>query len=883
MEPLEPRVLLSSVTTDTADTIANNLLLYKPTAVVVSPDLDETNAPTQTAATAFATASVSQASVTGWTEFVASSDTRIIYVSSSTGNDDNDGLSPAKAVKTVDQGKSLIRNGRPDWLLFKRGDTFEGLGLFSGYSGRSETEMMLISTYGQGDRPLFDSDATHNLTVNSSGEMEHIAFVGLSLTASGRYEDTGAQASGVRITGNAHNVLLENLEITGFQNGIVVQSLVDSISDITIRRSLIHHNFSTEGHSQGIFTKDVDGIVIEENLFDANGWSEELGINPTKFNHGLYLQHGTNELQLINNIISRNSSHGVQARNGGLIENNLFIDNAVGAFVYSDDDTDALQTVINNVVIDASMRVLDDGNTRGWGFDIGRTSDHTTVFGNLAIHSDDTLNNAYSSGLDDDLLAGIIVYEWNGVTDSPVTANVSDPDRTVESYHQALGRSGSLDAFLDQVLEQSKSNWRDAYTADAVNDYIRAGFDLNEEPNLTPQPPVDEPVQPNEPSDPIPTPPTTPPITPPVIPTPPLGPIGNFLLPSNSIPIVYDTWVDGVLHVPVRAFDLNHYEIETQWTQSPLHPNGTSADVVRLEYGQTSGTASYTITNINEAGIYDLDIGYYDENDGHASFAIAINGQTIDTWVANKELGSDNPNTNTFQRRIVAQEINLKTNDIITITGYHDAIEYGRIGYIELIDVTPPPPLPPSYFSDNENFGDLEKFSLLNPNRWTVVEEQGERRLLLNSTRYGALSGGRLGETAIMEMQTHDDFRITVSARSNEDLTNSEADDYAIVFGYVDENNYSYMLMSSKSGHTQLFNVIDGQRYRLNSATQAGITDNDYHYVTIERIGSRLTVLLDGQSILTSYRGNEIRSGHVGLGSYNDSVYFDDLTAVDLV
>src|SRR5579872_362178 len=50
--------------------------------------------------------------------------TCIYYVSSSAGNDANDGLSPATAVKTIAKGRSLMRDGFPDWLLLNRGDVW---------------------------------------------------------------------------------------------------------------------------------------------------------------------------------------------------------------------------------------------------------------------------------------------------------------------------------------------------------------------------------------------------------------------------------------------------------------------------------------------------------------------------------------------------------------------------------------------------------------------------------------------------------------------------------------------------------------------------------------------------------------------------------------
>src|SRR5690242_10776982 len=46
----------------------------------------------------------------GWTVFTPSTDSRMIYVSSSTGNDANSGSSASAPVKTLAKGVSLLRN-----------------------------------------------------------------------------------------------------------------------------------------------------------------------------------------------------------------------------------------------------------------------------------------------------------------------------------------------------------------------------------------------------------------------------------------------------------------------------------------------------------------------------------------------------------------------------------------------------------------------------------------------------------------------------------------------------------------------------------------------------------------------------------------------------
>ena len=78
-------------------------------------------------------------------------DSRLIYVSSSVGQDTNDGMSPGTPKKTLAGAVAAIRDGYPDWVFLLRGDTWnEGFAPFE-FSGRSVDEPIVITAYGPGD------------------------------------------------------------------------------------------------------------------------------------------------------------------------------------------------------------------------------------------------------------------------------------------------------------------------------------------------------------------------------------------------------------------------------------------------------------------------------------------------------------------------------------------------------------------------------------------------------------------------------------------------------------------------------------------------------------------------------------------------------------
>ena len=69
---------------------------------------------------------------------------------------------------------------------------------------------------------------------------------------------------------------------------------------------------------------------------------------------------------------------------------------------------------------------------------------------------------------------------WTSLTSEVGSSNMAqnspDPDRDLASYQNSLGKEASFEAFINAIVSQGKYHWDSAYTADAVNQYLRAGF-----------------------------------------------------------------------------------------------------------------------------------------------------------------------------------------------------------------------------------------------------------------------------------------------------------------------------------------------------------------------------------------------------------------------
>lgn len=99
---------------------------------------------------------------------------------------------------------------------------------------------------------------------------------------------------GIHLRNLSHDVLIENLEITGFELGLHFQN-ESPIGNVTVRNNHIHRN-----SAMGMLGSSVN-LSFENNTFEANNFSG------SPFNHAIYLGgRGTNGV-IRNNTFLRNS------------------------------------------------------------------------------------------------------------------------------------------------------------------------------------------------------------------------------------------------------------------------------------------------------------------------------------------------------------------------------------------------------------------------------------------------------------------------------------------------------------------------------------------------------------------------------------------------
>jgi hypothetical protein len=268
-----------------------------------------------------------------------------------------------------------LRDGSPDWLLLRRGDVWhESLGAWK-LSGRSPSEPLLVATYGDAPaRPLLATGTEGGVWTDGGGgspaTIDHLALVGLHFRADGF--DGRGDCVGARMLQPGSHFLIEDCKFEAYSTNLVFQGLGGRHRDFRLRRSVIVDAYSIHGsgaHPQGLYAYAVDGLLIEECLFDHNGWNAHVAnAGADVYSHDLYIDNGNSGVVVRGNIIANAASHGMQLRSGGTVLDNLFVRNSIALSVGggNDPELDGVRAELRgNVILDG--KDIDSESPRGWG------------------------------------------------------------------------------------------------------------------------------------------------------------------------------------------------------------------------------------------------------------------------------------------------------------------------------------------------------------------------------------------------------------------------------------------------------------------------------------------------------------------------------------
>lgn len=105
--------------------------------------------------------------------------------------------------------------------------------------------------------------------------------------------------------------------------------------------------------------------------------------------------------------------------------------------------------------------------------------------------------------------------------------------------------------------------------------------------------------------------------------------------------------------------------------------------VSRRNTSEDNGTASLIAGTHNLSGNYDLNISYFDENDGDAELKVLINDTVVGTLILSEDTNS-NIATEDNRREFKINNLDIEPSDTITILGTSNGEEFARVDSLEI-------------------------------------------------------------------------------------------------------------------------------------------------------------------------------------------------------
>lgn len=405
------------------------------------------------------------------------------------------GSTPATALST-DLGIALWykvtgpANGPVShWLLFERGHDYVNTNrlVYPGANGESELHPIMIGAYGAGKDPVI-----HDTIKIYQQDSFNVVIQGIDVNNMTTLEGGNVILDSVSM--KKGETAIQNMDGFTLRNSDIVNIHLDKPANDATDWSAAHLN-----RISGAYIANTDGLLIENNLFDHNGWADGYKRDlsgssqpPSMYSHNLYLQASNLDVTVRDNVLMRGASFGAQVRSGGVIEDNAFIDNNAGlntlGGVYNGSaPVGNYSLVLDNLVTSAShKRVAVAEGALSMGID--NAARQSSLIGNIVAHLADPNNAAEIAAkpvTHSPLSAGTntyfndtIVHNW-GTAAAKNTAGLDKAvlnNTTIQHFTSQLTGKATIADLGNYLRNQYDKHLSGGADADAIIDYFRKGF-----------------------------------------------------------------------------------------------------------------------------------------------------------------------------------------------------------------------------------------------------------------------------------------------------------------------------------------------------------------------------------------------------------------------
>ena len=336
-----------------------------------------------------------------WTTFSPSADTRIIYVSNSTGNDSLGGsyaanqigdpfqpsssVTPYKTIAAAAAAYNALPDNEPHWILLKSGDTWtdENFGTWR-KSGRSASEPAMLASYGNSTQPPKILTGSSSFSGAISNGVSNVTIADVAIRAHTYVRPAEGGSGGPRAfrwipTGSAGNYVFEGLHVeeysTAFLLGASQSPYRGAIENVSFRNNVVN---GSQGEN-AIYLSGVNGLkVFEGNTFYDNAYWDNHNEGAFRGKHiyfdnenGYAPSDPTGHAIFKDNFFIDSAAYAFQARTGGEIVNNYVESHGTGINVGGHDGGQNWPIVSASVHDNVVMHLGDSlHQTLGYGISV---------------------------------------------------------------------------------------------------------------------------------------------------------------------------------------------------------------------------------------------------------------------------------------------------------------------------------------------------------------------------------------------------------------------------------------------------------------------------------------------------------------------------------
>ncbi len=303
---------------------------------------------------------------------------------------------------------------------------------------------------------------------------------------------------------------------------------------------------------------------------------------------------------------------------------------------------------------------------------------------------------------------------------------------------------------------------------------------------------------------------------------------------SSSNSSMLPTLEEDVLRYEMEDLKLSNYQIESNDVSSG------GKHIFLLGSDRNTGTATGVFNG--EAGTYEVNVGFYDEDDGVSSAKVTVAGET-QSFSFDKDLPGSGAVAKALTSRVTHSEIKLQPGDVFKIEGKYDNAELARFDYIEFNSIdseskskNPTDNKTPDNSSDSsddtsEDSSSGGKTYYVSPNG--SDDNPGTKKQPWKTVNYSVQedSAVKAGDTILVQPGTYTEL-ITLDKSGNEKLGHITLKaDGDVTLRDPDPQKGGFregVIQSANQGHW----IIDG--FRIENTSWAGISLRDANNMIVQ-------------------------------------------------